>query len=44
MKILRKYGKAPLSITVIHGGAGAGEEMGPIAHELSAEMFNALDI
>jgi pimeloyl-ACP methyl ester carboxylesterase len=31
----RKYGKAPYSIAVIHGGPGAPGEMAPVARELS---------
>jgi len=36
MKNLRKYGRAPFSIAVIHGGPGAPGEMAPIARELSS--------
>ena len=36
MKNLRKYGKAPYKIAVIHGGPGAGGEMAPIARELAS--------
>lgn len=35
MKNLRKYGKAPFTIAVIHGGPGAPGEMAPVARELS---------
>ncbi len=35
MKNLRKYGKAPFSVAVIHGGPGAPGEMAPVARELS---------
>ncbi|HII80074.1 MAG TPA: alpha/beta hydrolase [Methanosarcina sp.] len=35
MENLRKYGKAPFSIAVIHGGPGASGEMAPVARELS---------
>ncbi len=35
MKRVRKYGKAPFSVVVIHGGPGAGGEMAPVARELS---------
>ncbi|MHA1449094.1 MAG: alpha/beta fold hydrolase [Candidatus Hodarchaeales archaeon] len=35
MKLLRKHGKPPYSIAVIHGGPGAGGEMAPVAIELS---------
>lgn len=36
MKKLRKYGKAPFKMAVIHGGPGAPGEMGPVARELSS--------
>ncbi|KKH95085.1 alpha/beta hydrolase [Methanosarcina sp. 1.H.T.1A.1] len=36
MKNLRKYGKSPFSVAVIHGGPGAPGEMAPVARELSA--------
>jgi len=36
MDTLRKYGKEPFSIAVIHGGPGAGGEMAPVARELSS--------
>jgi len=36
MKNLRKYGKAPYKIAVIHGGPGAGGEMAPVARELAS--------
>jgi len=32
----RKYGKAPFSVAVIHGGPGAGGEMAPVARELAS--------
>jgi pimeloyl-ACP methyl ester carboxylesterase len=35
MENLRKYGKSPFSIVVVHGGPGAAGEMAPVAHELS---------
>ena len=35
MKNLRKYGKAPFSIAVIHGGPGAPGYMAPVARELA---------
>ncbi|MCH8068105.1 MAG: alpha/beta hydrolase [Candidatus Marinimicrobia bacterium] len=35
MRNLRKYGKAPFNIAVIHGGPGAPGEMAPVARELS---------
>ncbi len=35
MKNLRKYGKAPFAIVVVHGGPGARGEMAPVARELS---------
>ncbi len=36
MKNLRKYGKAPFDVAVVHGGPGAPGEMAPVAKELSA--------
>jgi pimeloyl-ACP methyl ester carboxylesterase len=36
MKNLRKYGKSPFNIAVIHGGPGACGEMAPVAKELSS--------
>ena len=36
MKNLRKYGDAPFSVVVIHGGPGAAGEMAPVARELSS--------
>ena len=36
MKNLRKYGKTPYKIAVIHGGPGAGGEMAPVARELAS--------
>ena len=36
MKNLRKYGKAPFNMAVIHGGPGAPGEMAPVARELSS--------
>jgi pimeloyl-ACP methyl ester carboxylesterase len=33
---LRKHGKAPFTVAVIHGGPGAGGEMAPIARELAS--------
>ncbi|MHC5059942.1 MAG: alpha/beta fold hydrolase [Planctomycetota bacterium] len=36
MKNLRKYGKAPFSIAVIHGGPGSAGEMVPVACGLSS--------
>jgi len=35
MENIRKYGKAPFNIAVIHGGPGAPGEMAPMAKELS---------
>ncbi|NQT66947.1 MAG: alpha/beta hydrolase [Actinobacteria bacterium] len=35
MKNLRKYGKSPFNVAVIHGGPGAPGEMAPVARELS---------
>jgi pimeloyl-ACP methyl ester carboxylesterase len=34
MKNYRKYGNAPFSVAVLHGGPGAAGEMAPIAREL----------
>jgi pimeloyl-ACP methyl ester carboxylesterase len=36
MKNLRKYGKAPYGVAVIHGGPGACGEMAPVARELTS--------
>ncbi|MBL7129340.1 MAG: alpha/beta hydrolase [Ignavibacteria bacterium] len=36
MKNLRKYGLAPFSVAVIHGGPGAAGEVAPVARELSS--------
>lgn len=36
MNTLRKYGKAPFKMAVIHGGPGAPGEMAPVARELSS--------
>jgi pimeloyl-ACP methyl ester carboxylesterase len=36
MKNLRKYGKAPFNVGVIHGGPGAPGEMAPVARELAS--------
>ena len=38
MKNLRKYGKTPFSVAVIHGGPGAGGEMAPVARELASDF------
>ena len=38
MKNLRKYGKAPFSVVVVHGGPGAPGEMAPIARHLSKKQ------
>jgi pimeloyl-ACP methyl ester carboxylesterase len=35
LKNLRKYGKQPFHIAVMHGGPGASGEMAPVARELS---------
>jgi len=35
MKNLRKYGYAPFSVAVIHGGPGAAGQVAPVAQELS---------
>lgn len=36
MKNLRKYGKAPFNVAVIHGGPGVAGEMAPVARELAS--------
>ena len=36
MKNPRKYGHAPFSVAVVHGGPGAAGEMAPVARELAA--------
>ncbi len=38
MKNLRKYGKAPYNIVVVHGGPGALGEMAPVARHLSKKQ------
>ena len=35
MNNLRKYGKAPFNLVVVHGGPGAPGYMAPVARELS---------
>lgn len=42
MENIRKYGKAPFNIAVIHGGPGAPGEMAPVAKELS-KLFGVLE-
>ncbi len=37
MNNLRKYGKAPFNVAVIHGGPGAAGEMAPVAIQLSQD-------
>jgi len=37
MNNLRKHGKAPFAIVVVHGGPGAGGEMAPVARELASD-------
>ncbi len=37
MKNLRKYGNAPFSVAVIHGGPGVPGEMAPVARQLSTD-------
>jgi pimeloyl-ACP methyl ester carboxylesterase len=37
MENLRKYGKTPYNVAVIHGGPGAPGEMAPVARELASE-------
>jgi len=34
---LRKYGRPPFKVALVHGGPGAGGEMAPVARELAAE-------
>ncbi len=36
MRNLRKYGKEPFGVAVIHGGPGAAGEMAPVARELAS--------
>lgn len=36
MRNLRRYGKGPFTIAVVHGGPGAAGEMAPVALELSS--------
>ncbi len=36
MEALRKYGKAPFSVAVVHGGPGAAGEMAPVARRLAS--------
>jgi pimeloyl-ACP methyl ester carboxylesterase len=36
--IVRKYGKPPFNVAVIHGGPGASGEMAPVAQELAASF------
>ena len=38
MKNLRKYGKSPFNVAVIHGGPGAPGEMAPVARGLSFDL------
>ncbi len=38
MKSIRKYGKPPYSVAVIHGGPGAPGSIAPVARELSKGM------
>jgi len=42
MKNIRKYGKEPFQIAVIHGGPGALGEMAPVAKELS-KLYGVLE-
>jgi len=35
VEVLRRYGKSPFGVVVVHGGPGAGGEMEPVARELS---------
>ena len=36
LRNLRRYGKAPFNVAVIHGGPGAVGEMAPVARELAS--------
>lgn len=36
VKNLRKYGKGPFAVVVVHGGPGAAGEMAPVARELAS--------
>jgi pimeloyl-ACP methyl ester carboxylesterase len=36
MRNLRRYGKAPFNVAVIHGGPGAAGEIAPVARELAS--------
>lgn len=36
MRNLRKYGKPPFAVVVVHGGPGADGEMAPVARELAS--------
>lgn len=38
MRNLRKHGKKPFTVAVVHGGPGANGEMEPVARELSASF------
>ena len=38
MKNLKKYGKAPFNVAVIHGGPGAAGEMAPVARKLASDF------
>lgn len=38
MITVRRYGKAPYSVAVIHGGPGAAGEMAPVARQLSKKF------
>ncbi len=35
MRNLRKYGRAPYTVAIVHGGPGAPGDMAPVARELS---------
>ncbi|MGB7054354.1 MAG: alpha/beta fold hydrolase, partial [bacterium] len=37
MESVRKYGKAPYDVAVVHGGPGAPGEMASVARELASE-------
>jgi pimeloyl-ACP methyl ester carboxylesterase len=34
--VVRRYGRAPFGVAVVHGGPGAGGEMAPVARELGS--------
>ncbi|KIC07750.1 hypothetical protein RA19_21695 [Leisingera sp. ANG-M1] len=42
-RAVRRYGNAPFTAAVIHGGPGAAGEMAPVAQELAARGFGVLE-